>query len=563
MEFNQGMRIGRYVLRERIDSGGEAQVWKASNDRLTVAMKLRPAARLDERQDVQDLSRAFANEMDQWIKFTASSLYIVQILDVISEVIEDNSGTEWVVHGIVSEYSELGDLQKSIENGTLRDHLKTEAQFIQFLLHLISAVKAGHDAQRYHCDIKPKNILLFRDSGYIVPKLTDFGIAGSSLEPIKGFAPGYSAPELTTNVAPTAKSDIYSLGITFYDILYATILKSATEVKMAHSYKTGKKYKEYLREVSDATQSTFVLPYISLIASMADEQADDRPTLHQVSAILEASLAKVLSHGPHYEVKTKPDCYLWNPVVHELLDEKLYYILVKGRNPAIDLQEVIADLQHAGFVSFTVRSVFGEWDFVVRIWVPKSLNSADAMKAAARGGRTCQLFEVAEAHLAIQQKTKKISDPHSDVKILKEIEDCAGSSDFQKLYNSGYVVARLNRQARSFRVTFLVSIHGFAPLTRVIGVLITDIIKADRKAKEISFYEVKPPEGSQLRLIVNFIHSSFVDCRSTLLKVYAELVPKGNHFNFSTLWDMNAENDRMSDDGTVILRIRAAHLSLQ
>jgi serine/threonine protein kinase len=559
------MRIGRYVLRERIDTGGEAQVWKAFNDGLPVAMKLRPAAGLHARDDVNELGSAFANEKEQWIEFTRSSLYIVHILDVLSEIIEDAEGKQWVVHGIVCEFSDIGDLQRAIENGALREHLKTEAHFIQFLLHLISGVKAGHDAQRFHCDIKPKNVLLFRDGGQIVPKLADFGIAGSALEPIKGFAPGYSAPELTTGVTPTAKSDIYSLGITFYDILYATLLKPATEIKTARAYKTGKEYKEYLREISyDATQSKFVVPYISLIASMASEQAANRPTLDQVAAMLESSQAKVFRDGPQYEVKTKPDTYLWNPLVHELLDEKLYYILVKGRNPAIDLREVITDLEHAGFTAFTVRSVFGEWDFIIRIWIPKSLSAPEAAGAASRGGRTCLLLEAVKLHLAVHRKSpiqsKTIQEAHSDVQLLKNIEDCAGSSEFEKLQKNGYVVTLLNRDPRSFRVTFLVSIHGFEQLTPVIGVLITDIIKNDRKAKEISFYETKPDRG-QVRLIVNFIHTDFVECRATLLKVYAELVPQGDHFNFSTLWDMNAKNDRMSDDGTIIPRIRAAHLS--
>src|SRR5262249_8578143 len=157
---------------------------------------------------------------------------------------------------------------------------------------------------------------------------------------------------------------------------------------------------------------------------------------------------------------------------------------------------------------------------------------------AARGGRTSHALEVVRAHLNVQQKRKadtqaKIRSAQSEVQLLKEIESCSGDEEFEQLQAGGYVLAPVNNQGRSFHVTFLVSVRGFDQFGKMIGVSISCIIKDDKKAKLISFYEVKPlSEVSSVRLVVTFAHTDFIACRATLLNVYAKLVPEGNHFNF-------------------------------
>jgi len=81
-----------------------------------------------------------------------------------------------------------------------------------------------------HRDIKPKNILLFKNKNEPVLKLTDFGgstVDTSKYKSVRGFgSPGWVANEVLKNQVPTEKSDIFSLGMvkcvsnkTFHDQL--------------------------------------------------------------------------------------------------------------------------------------------------------------------------------------------------------------------------------------------------------------------------------------------------------------------------------------------------------
>ena len=568
-KYTAGMQIlGRYVLRECIDTGGEAQVWRATQESHNVAIKLRPPVSRNARDDMQKRIAEFTNEKDSWIEFTRSSLFIVTIFEIITDIQNDDEGVEWLILGIVSEYSELGDIRRAIKDKALGKYLQTERQVVQFLLQIISGVKAGHEVQRYHCDIKPGNILLFRNGNDVVPKLTDFGIAGTPLEPIRGGTPGYSAPELSPGVSPTAASDIYSLGITFYDILYATLLKTREDVKTAISYRSGKDYKRYLTETFDEATavSNFHLPYKNLAASMASEKPEDRPKLDQITSVLMKSLTEGASQ---YHSKTKRDTYVWSPMVHEGLDEKLYYVLLKGGNPTIDVQNLISDLNHANLKGFSLRSVIGAWDYVIRIWVPnspaalKELNDAVARTSAGNH----HALEVLMAHFATPRvkktsRTSKLTNKESDIQILQGIEKCAGPGAKEKLRQAGYVNSLLNTSSTYFRVTLLVSIpRELVALAPVIGGVVRDrILQADATVRDLRYYDVKSSEFD-VRLVVKFMHKDFVSFRTTLFKVFESLERYGK-LGFSTLLDMNAPRDVLSDDGAIISRIEAVHSAI-
>ncbi|MBI1191242.1 MAG: protein kinase [Tepidisphaera sp.] len=101
------------------------------------------------------------------------------------------------------------------------------------------AVGVLHDAGIVHRDIKPANILLGQDGSIV---LTDFGLAcprprlsmGSRVEAVAG-TPTYMAPEMfDKNVS--ARSDVYALGITMYELLIGTAPFEGTleEVREAH-----------------------------------------------------------------------------------------------------------------------------------------------------------------------------------------------------------------------------------------------------------------------------------------------------------------------------------------
>ena len=89
-------------------------------------------------------------------------------------------------------------------------------------LQLASGLAAVHEKGLLHRDIKPANaMLLERDHGQIV-KLIDFGVAKSTaaanLSGGSTGTPRYMAPEVWDESTPTEKSDVYSLGLTLYQL---------------------------------------------------------------------------------------------------------------------------------------------------------------------------------------------------------------------------------------------------------------------------------------------------------------------------------------------------------
>ena len=83
------------------------------------------------------------------------------------------------------------------------------------------ALHYGHTQGIYHCDIKPGNILIEEQTGRVL--LSDFGIArlaemGTTTTFTAG-TPAYMSPEQCRGEKPDARSDIYALGITLYEML--------------------------------------------------------------------------------------------------------------------------------------------------------------------------------------------------------------------------------------------------------------------------------------------------------------------------------------------------------
>lgn len=118
---------------------------------------------------------------------------------------------------IAMEYLDGGDLRVKIENGI------PERAAVQYLRQIASALSAVHGKGVLHRDLKPANIMLRRDGSIA---LIDFGLAKTAkLESeitdkgeIFG-TPYYMSPEQGHGNTVDERSDIYSLGIIFYEML--------------------------------------------------------------------------------------------------------------------------------------------------------------------------------------------------------------------------------------------------------------------------------------------------------------------------------------------------------
>lgn len=116
---------------------------------------------------------------------------------------------------IVTEYFPSGSLELRIRN------LMTAADSVDIFLQIAAALQSVHAADLCHRDLKPANVMM-RPDGRIV--LIDFGLAKhldsdtTSAGEVRG-SPYYISPEQAEGALVDQRSDVYSLGILFYEML--------------------------------------------------------------------------------------------------------------------------------------------------------------------------------------------------------------------------------------------------------------------------------------------------------------------------------------------------------
>lgn len=196
---------GRYEILKRIGSGGMADVYMAIDQKLNrkVAVKvLKP-----EYVDDEKFLKKFQTEAQAIASLTHPN--IVNIYDV---------GVEDGVNYIVMELA--GGI-------TLKEYIKRKGRLspqetVDISLQIASALSHAHNHHIIHRDIKPQNILI-SDDGMI--KVTDFGIAkAANANTVTSTATAigsvhYISPEQAKGRFCDEKSDIYSLGITMYEMV--------------------------------------------------------------------------------------------------------------------------------------------------------------------------------------------------------------------------------------------------------------------------------------------------------------------------------------------------------
>jgi len=155
---------------------------------------------------------------------------IVQVYDAGEGEFEERE-----VSYIVMEYVSGGDLKVLIdENGTL-----SNVELARLGAEASSALAHAHEKGIVHRDIKPHNILI---DSYGRPKLTDFGIA-RALDATHATKTGsylgtalYSSPEQLQGEKVTPKSDVYSLGITFYQAAVGKVPFTGIPIEVASQH---------------------------------------------------------------------------------------------------------------------------------------------------------------------------------------------------------------------------------------------------------------------------------------------------------------------------------------
>jgi serine/threonine-protein kinase len=193
----------RYVVMSRIGSGGMADVYKAEDRKLNrlVAIKVMKA---EFREDTGFVAK-FQKEAQAAAKLSHPN--VVNVYDV---------GEDRGLYFIVMEL---------VEGITLKNYIAKKGKLsvkeaTSIAIQVSLGLEAAHNVGIIHRDVKPQNIMISTDGKV---KLSDFGIAKAiNSNTITANVMGsvhYSSPEQVRGGFSDARSDIYSLGITMYEMV--------------------------------------------------------------------------------------------------------------------------------------------------------------------------------------------------------------------------------------------------------------------------------------------------------------------------------------------------------
>jgi len=232
-----GMLLGdRYEVIEKIGTGGMSDVYRAKDQKLNryVAVKV--------------LKQEFSENGNFVSKFiveaqAAAGLMhpnIVNVYDV---------GEEAGIHYIIMELVEGITLKKYIEK-------KARLSFkeaVSIAIQVSMGIEAAHHNHIIHRDIKPQNIIISKEGKV---KVTDFGIAkAATSNTVTSNVMGsvhYTSPEQARGGYSDEKSDVYSLGITLFEMLTGRVPfdgETTVAIAIKHIQEPMPSPRDYISEI--------------------------------------------------------------------------------------------------------------------------------------------------------------------------------------------------------------------------------------------------------------------------------------------------------------------------
>jgi len=199
-----GKTVSHYKIIEKIGEGGMGVVYKAEDTNLkrTVALKFLPP----------HLTHDEATRKRFLVEARAESALDHPNICTIHEINETEDGQLYICMAYYAGES----LKQKIRMGALPPD-----EAIQICIQIARGLSAAHKKNIIHRDIKPNNILITEDSEI---KIVDFGLAKLTGEELtKTFSTkgtiAYLAPEIIRGLPGDQRSDIWSLGVTIYEML--------------------------------------------------------------------------------------------------------------------------------------------------------------------------------------------------------------------------------------------------------------------------------------------------------------------------------------------------------
>jgi serine/threonine protein kinase/Tfp pilus assembly protein PilF len=214
----EGTLIGRYRLMQKIGEGGMGEVWLADQKgpvRRRVALKLVKAG-----MNTAEVIARFESERQ--------ALALMEH-PAISKVLDAGSTPDGTPY-FVMEYVAGVPITAYCDN-----HRLNTRERLDLFLRVCEGVQHAHQKAIIHRDLKPSNILVTEVDGKAAPKIIDFGVAKALTQRLIADTiftragaivgtPEYMSPEqaLFSGEDIDTRTDVYSLGIIFYELLAGT-----------------------------------------------------------------------------------------------------------------------------------------------------------------------------------------------------------------------------------------------------------------------------------------------------------------------------------------------------
>ena len=247
---NDNLLDKKYIILKKKGGGGSAKVFvvkEIDKENIYAAKVLKDFNSYEKNRNVEKM---FNNEKDilLYLHDNIKNSYIINYINSgEGEIIRTNKPTS-INKYLILEYAEKGCLLDYIifpKNGLNEKYSKL------LFSKILKGIKACHEANVYHRDIKLENILL--DDNYN-PKICDFGLGKlkqkKAIEPVGTLK--YAAPEVLANkLYDSSKIDIFSLGVTlFYLVNNSTGFNKATESDDFYSLIKKENYDNYWDELT-------------------------------------------------------------------------------------------------------------------------------------------------------------------------------------------------------------------------------------------------------------------------------------------------------------------------
>lgn len=235
----------RYQVLSKIGAGGMADVYKGKDCMLNRYVAIKVLKK--EYRENADFVRKFRSEAQ-----AAAGLLNPNIVNVYD--VGEDRGLYYIVMELV-------------EGITLKEYIQKKGKLstrevLSIAIQMCTGIEAAHSHNIIHRDIKPQNIIISNEGKV---KVTDFGIAKAvDSNTVSSSAMGsvhYVSPEQARGGYCDAKSDIYSVGITMYEMVTGRVPfdgDSTVSVAMKHLQENMIPPSEYAPDISKALERIII-----------------------------------------------------------------------------------------------------------------------------------------------------------------------------------------------------------------------------------------------------------------------------------------------------------------